>query len=289
MQPLLLLLPVLYALFLWWFTTGLIMATYGRTPRTVQRSFAGATLLMLAALGGISATRQSSTISAVYLAVTCGTIAWGWHMASYYLGFITGPAPLPLPVGSSGRKRGPLGLGERFQRALRASLYHELLVLGFVLVLAVLTWGQANPWGLWSFLTLWLMHISAKLNIFFGVRNFRIEFLPAHLHRLEDLLTQRPINPFFPFSVIGATVAGLWLLQGAVGAETDPAQATGRLLVGVLILLGVFEHWLLVLPLPATLWGWGVRSLPQTDVAEPEARRRQNPAMRALPENLIEG
>jgi putative photosynthetic complex assembly protein 2 len=288
MQPLLLLLPVFYALFLWWFTTGLIMATYGRSPRTVQRSFAGATLLMLAALGGIIATRQSSSISAVYLAVTCGTILWGWHMASYYLGFITGPHPWVLPV-SNGRKRDLLGLGQRFQRALRASLYHELLVLGFVLLLAALTWAQANSWGLWSFVTLWLMHISAKLNIFLGVRNFRMEFLPAHLHRLEDLLTKRPINPFFPVSVVGATAAGLFMLQQALGAETAPGQATGLLLVGVMILLGVFEHWLLVLPLPATLWGWGVRSLPQSDVTEVEARRRQNPAMRALPEHGIEG
>lgn len=281
-------LPPLYALFLWWFTTGLIMAVYGRAPRTVRYSFVGLTLLALAALGGVMATRQSTQPLAVYLAFTCGALIWGWQMASYYLGFVTGPQS--EPVRSHFRLRQPDDLVHRFQRALRASLHHELIVVGFALLLFLLTWPHSNRWTLWSFLTLWLMHASAKLNVFFGVRNFRIEFLPPHLHWLDGLLAKKPVNLLFPFSVVGASAVALFLLSRAFASTIEPGHAVGCLLVSTMILLGVAEHWLLVLPLPATLWGWGIRSLPPAVAAEQGTPLlRQNGAIRTLPEQMSEG
>jgi len=288
MQPLMFLLPMLSAFFLWWFTTGLIMAVYGRSPRTVRLYFVGATGVMLLALAGLVATRHLTNIGGVYLAISCGVLVWGWHMASYYLGFVTGRLPLALPAKPSWRAAPTLG--QRFRLALQASLDHELLVLGFGLLLAVLTWSAANRWGFWTFLTLWLMHTSAKLNVFFGVRNFRMEFLPAHLHTLGKLLSKRPISEFFPFSVgIASSVGALLLYRGFAG-DAAVTDATGMLLVGTMILLGVLEHWLLVLPVPLTLWGWGVRPLPEPTVLEEEAATRQTTTtIRAMREQVSEG
>lgn len=267
------------------------MAVYGRSPQTVRYYFMGATVVMLIALGGLILTRHVADRGGVYLAISCGALIWGWHMASYYLGFVTGRMPLVLQSKQPWRE--PASLGQRFRLALQASLDHELLVFGFVLLIAVLTWSAPNRWGFWIFLTLWLMHTSAKLNVFFGVRNFRMEFLPPHLHRLGRLLSKRPISEFFPLSVgIASSVGGLLLYRGFSG-DSSLSQTTGLLLVGTMILLGVFEHWLLVLPLPVTLWGWGVRPLPQSETPEeevtPRQQTQQTSSIRAMLEQVSEG
>lgn len=274
--------PVLYALFLWWFLTGLIMVVYGRSPRTIRLFFAAATLLMLAALAGIFLTRQGTEKWHIYTAVTCSMILWGWHTGSYYLGFVTGPkAKRPFSR--------HLPLIARFRLALRASLHHELLVVTFVILLAALTWAQANRWGFWLFLAMWLMHLSAKLNIFLGVRNFYIEFLPMHLHPLDRLLIRQPSNFFMPISIILAASIALTLVYHAIIPTTDPAHSAGYLFVGVMIGLGILEHLLLVLPIPATLWGWGVRLLPRHPQTSGTSGRAPNATLRVISKQMIEG
>ena len=51
-----------------------------------------------------------------------------------------------------------------------------------------LTRDGANQVGLWTFVILWAMRQSAKLNVFLGVRNLSEEFLPEHLRYLETSL-----------------------------------------------------------------------------------------------------
>lgn len=259
MQPLTLFLPVIYAVFLWWFSTGIIMAVYGRSQRFRQWCFGGATVLVIAAFGGVLVSRHLSAPRDVYQTFTCGVILWGWQIAGYYFGFITGPrTEARLPVDGWNRP-----VWERFRLALRASLHHELLALAFAVLLAALTWGYPNRWALWIYAALWLMHSSAKLNIFLGVRNFRIELLPRQFHHLGSLLGKRDSNSLFPVSILAASTLTLVLIYQGIIPGTLPAQTVGSLLVATMIALGVLEHWLLVLPLPAMLWGWGVRPLPE--------------------------
>ena len=44
--------------------------------------------------------------------------------------------------------------------------------------MVALTWGGANQVGTWTFLVLWVMRLSAKLNVFLGVPNLT-ERVPA--------------------------------------------------------------------------------------------------------------
>ncbi|MCU0514624.1 MAG: putative photosynthetic complex assembly protein PuhE [Anaerolineae bacterium] len=254
MPLLVVVLPVLYIIFLWWFTTGLIMVVYQRPRWLVRLAFAALTLALVAALAGLVALRDRSDMAGVYLGIACSMIVWGWQVASYYLGFITGQAAPPPPT--------PAGPRQRFWLALRASLHHELLSLMFALLIAALVWDAANRWGLWLYLTMWLMHSSAKVNIFFGVRNFHIEFLPHHLHHLGALLPRRASNAFFPVSMMVAICIALAVIYQAIQPPADPARTAGFVALAALLILGIVEHWLLVLPLPATLWGWGLRELP---------------------------
>lgn len=277
------LLPVLYTVFLWWFTTGLVIVAYDRSPRIVRLVFAGAVLLAPLAVWGIVATRSSAEPLAVYIALTCGVVLWGCQTASYYLGYVTGPRHRA----NTQTFHPPFTFRQRFWLALRDSLYHELLVLALAILLLAVTWGQANPWGFAIYATLWLMHSSAKLNVFLGVRNFRIDFLPEHLHHLRHLLGKAPINALFPITVALAPSVALTLIFRAIVPTATAGQTIGSLVLATMIFLGVLEHVLLVLPLPATLWGWGIRPLPSAEVdAPPRGPHRLTAGIQPLPERI---
>ena len=71
--------PILFALFVWWFTTGVIIYLDGLPRRTFKWSFLGASLLTIVSLWGLYATRNDTSVWGAYLAFTWGTLAWGWQ------------------------------------------------------------------------------------------------------------------------------------------------------------------------------------------------------------------
>lgn len=283
MQSLAFLTAVFYALFLWWFVTGLIVVVYGRSRRVTNLYFVCATVVMLLAVGGVILTRQQPQQAGVYLALTCGILIWAWQVTAYYLGYVTGPhSEKELREAFSAINGDQVGLFFRFRHALQASLFHELLIIGFIVLLVGITWNAANRWGLWIFLALWVMHSLAKLNVFLGVRNFRVEFLPAHLHYLDSILSKRANNPLLPFTVVIGLVISLVFFYQGIMPGAIPAQTTGFVVTGTMIALGVIEHLLLVLPIPAILWGWGIRLLPQPGLGPLTPEHQDQVSVRAL-------
>lgn len=270
------LITVGYGIFIWWFSTGAIMSVYGRSQRVVSASFAVMTVALVAAVGGLLLTRARTDPLAVMLSVTCAVIIWGWQVGSYYLGFVTGARRWR---DSAAR---PVGGWARFVLALRFSLYHELAAAAGALVIALITVGQLNPWGLWMYLALWLLHTSAKLNIFFGVRNFSVAVLPAAMRYLDVVLGKARGNPLFPISITVEMSALAGLAYTLVAPNQLPGHEVGALLVGTMVLVGLAEHALLMLPIPAVLWGWGIRLLPQQG-DEP------HPVVAPMPDSLAGG
>ncbi len=256
------LLPILFALFVWWSSTGVIIYLDGLPRRTFKWSFAGATVLLFASLWGLVATRDDTSVAGAYLAFTFGTLAWGWQEISFYMGFVTGPRKTPCPEGCSGIRH--------FGHAIQTSLYHELAVIIASVVVVALTWGGANQVGTWTFLIMWWMHQSAKLNVFFGVRNLNEEFLPEHLQFLRSFLTKKPMNAFFPISVTVSTVITALLFQRAFAPGVSEFEAIGFTFIGFLMSLAILEHWFLVLPMPGTVWDWSLRSRGSLRPAEVE-------------------
>lgn len=244
--------PALFALFLWWFCTGVILYLDRLPQRTFKWSMAGAAVILAVALWGLHRSSTDTSVEGAYLAFTCGLMIWGWQEISFYMGYVTGPRTTMCVKGCSGWRH--------FGHALEANLYHELSILVSAGLCVYLTWDAPNRTGLWTFLLLWWMHESARLNVFLGVRNLNEQFLPEHMAFLRSFLTRKPINLLFPFSVTISTGMTMWLAQKALGAPSDGASA-GFSFLAALLALAVLEHWFLVLPLPAEkLWGW---SLPQ--------------------------
>lgn len=257
-------LPVLYVLFLWWFTTGVVLYLDGLPGRTYRWTMLGVSALALVAVAALVGTREETSTLGAYVAFTSGLVIWGWHETSFLLGYVTGPSRAPLADGATG--------WARFWQALRTMLWHELAIAATAILLAALLWGAANPVGLWTFLILWVMRISAKLNVYFGVPNLAEQFLPDHLGHLKSYLRRQPMNLLFPVSVTAATVALAVMAYEAAGAEPGSFAALAWCLGAGLLALALLEHWFLVLPLAdSALWGWAMRSRQQAALDDDSA------------------
>lgn len=118
-----------------------------------------------------------------------------------------------------------------------------------------LTWGQPNQVAAWTFGVLWLMRLSAKLNVFLGVRNLNEQFLPEHLRYMHSYFRQRPSNGLFRVSVIAVTALAAAAWHSAVAQSSGPFEVTACSFVAMLLSLALLEHWFMVLPLPSEkLW-----------------------------------
>lgn len=249
--------PLLVTLLLWWGSTGVILYLVTRPAlRTV--AMWGASALGVAALFGVLASKDSADAASAYCAFACGLLIWGWVEMSYLSGWITGPrrAQVPCPT--------DVGVGRRFLLGIGTSLWHELLIIGIGVLLLLLTREAVNPVAAWTFVILWVMRWSAKLNLFLGVPNLNAEFFPPHLRYLETYVTRRAMNLLFPVSVTAGTFVAAVLISHAF-TTTSEFGAVAGLTLGTLMALAVLEHWFMVVPLrDAELWRW---ALPRNDSA----------------------
>ena len=159
-----------YALFVWWFSTGIILLLDNLPRRTFRWSMSAGTAVFAVALWRLSQSAWDTSIAGAYAAFTYAILAWGWQEMSFFMGFVTGPRRTGC--------RPHATLAERFQDGVAACLYHELAILLTAAIIVGSTWGAPNQTGAWTFLLLWGARQSAKLNVFLGVRNLGERFVP---------------------------------------------------------------------------------------------------------------
>jgi len=247
-----LVIPVLFAIFIWWFSTGVVLLLNGMPRTTFRWSVMISSLLALTALYGLTYTANSLSVVNAYCAFTCALLVWGWHELTFLTGWLTGPRQQACTAASG---------WPRFTQAVAAILWHELGILLSGILLVAILWDAPNQVGLWTFIVLWVMRTSAKLNLFFGVRNLSEEFLPAHLTYMGSYFRRRPMNAFLPVSIVLSTLALVFIGLRAMNADATSADVVGLILVGTMLGMAILEHFLLVLPLPSTaLWRWAMRN-----------------------------
>ncbi len=246
-------LPPAAALLLWWLGTGFVILL-DRVPaacggrKTV--TFVAATVGAVAALLFIGRTADDHGRAAAYVGFTGAVAVWGWHELAFLSGWLTGPRREPATPGARGRTR--------FVQAVRVLLWHELALLATAGLLWVWLGRGANPTAAWTFTLLYAMRVSAKLNLYLGVRNLALDFLPPRLNYLGSYFRQRSFNALMPWSLLGGGVVTGWLIVGAQ-ATAGGVQAA-HLLLASLLTLALVEHLMMVLPLePSALWRWALR------------------------------
>lgn len=243
----------LFATLTWWMATGIILYLDGLPARTYGRSLGLATVLMAAAFAGVMSSAMMPTVAGAFCAFSCAIVVWGWVELSFLTGFLTGPRRHACATGCKGLAH--------MRHATEAILYHELVILVLVGLLTLATWNKPNQVALGTFVILWLMRISAKLNLFLGVRNLGEALLPDHLAYLGSFLRRRSMNALFPWSMLVGSAVAIVLARRALVAGASPFDITASSLLAALVALAVVEHGFMMLPLPLdALWAWGMRS-----------------------------
>ena len=267
--------PILFALFAWWSSTGVVLYIVGRPRASHVTAMLAATGLLAAGLWGISVSSADMSVRGAYVAFASALAVWGWHEMAFLLGFVTGPRKTPSPEKPGGRA--PLGA------SVEVVIYHEFAIALTAALILILTADAPNQIGLWTFVILWIARLSTKFNIYLGVPNHTEQFLPAHLKYLASYFCRRPMNLLFPLSVTISTVLTGMLIAQAAAADAPPYQVAGSVFLATLMALAVIEHWFLVLPIPsAELWTWGLASRPHEGAPQAGADLADTPAAQSL-------
>lgn len=256
------LVAILYVIVLWGLSTALIFYLDSLPTTTFRCSMAAATLVLLVCAFTILRLQNNASTLAISLSFAAGLLAWGWTEMALYMGFITGPRKQRCVDGCSGVKH--------FGHAVSANLWHEIVVIVF----AGLIWLSGNTTAFWCFSMLWLMHLSARLNVFLGVRNVSVEFVPDHMDVLKGFLRRRRMNALFPFSVFALAALTVYL-------AIQP-QDFAITMAATLAAIGLLEHILLMLPMPIEkLWHWTLSRKAKPDHTHTSTHQRI--AMGVLP------
>jgi putative photosynthetic complex assembly protein 2 len=246
-------LPFAFTVLVWWASTGAILYLDGLPRRTFPWTMTATSIVASLAVWGLWYSSGQTTVAGAYCGFTCAILIWAWQEVAFLLGYVTGPRRGPCPEGATGWRRA--------RYAFEAVSHHEVALVFLAIAVVGATWDRPNPTGLWTYLVLWTMRQSAKLNVFLGVRNLNADFLPPHLKYLQTYFVRAPMNPLFPASVAAATIVAIPLWQAALAPGASAFAVTSATLVASLLSLAILEHALLVLPLPAErLWSWGMRS-----------------------------
>ncbi|TCP27727.1 putative photosynthetic complex assembly protein PuhE [Rhodovulum adriaticum] len=255
----------LAALFIWWFSTGAILYVVRRAERRGRIGHLQATIMALPLMGGgiwlFEIGRHFETVGATYLSFFAAILIWGWVELAFLTGVITGP--------NTSHCHGQAKGWERFMRAYGTIAYHEILLVGILLVMLMTSQHAPNPVGLWTFIVLFFARISAKLNLFLGVPKINVEFLPTPLVHLPSHFRIAKMNWLFPFSISALTFAAACWMERLFAAEAAH-QTVGFALLAALTALALLEHWLMVLPLPdERLWRWMLPAPKEDRAAKP--------------------
>ncbi len=255
----------IFAIFAWWISTGAILLVVrvadrrGKNTHFILTIFA--LIIFIGGLWGYHETLGSSDVSGTYVAFVSVLAIWGWIELAFLSGVITGPNKLSAPK--------DIPEWERFLRAWGTVAHHEVLLFFVLLGLFFTSSDQINIFGLLTFVVLYFARISAKLNLFFGVPRINTEFIPKRLNHMPSYFRKAKLNWLFPVSVILLTFAVAWFIQSIFGAQSL-SDKVGFTLLAALSGLALFEHWLMVLPLPdAKLWRW---MLPSPNVLNKDLR-----------------
>jgi putative photosynthetic complex assembly protein 2 len=241
----------LYAVLVWWFATGIILFLDGLPRSTFRWSMGAATALLAIVAVKLHSSAGDLSAAGAYASFTCAIGVWGWLEMSFLMGFITGPRKHACLECCSGWRH--------FLHASEAIIFNELATLVGAVVILAATHRAPNQTALGTYLILWSMRLSAKLNLFLGVPNLGEKFLPPHLQYLKSFFRKRPMNLLFPISVTLSTIGVVLLVQRYL-AVTDPFRTTAYALMASLLALAVLEHWFMVIPLPSEkMWKWAMR------------------------------
>jgi putative photosynthetic complex assembly protein 2 len=247
--------PLLFAVALWWASTGAILWLVRRPERSFGPSLLGLGALALAALLALAWSARTQDAAGAYVGFAAALVLWGWLEASFLTGRMTGPRRGLCPPGLSG--------WARFRAAAETLIHHEAALVAAAAAVLAISWGGSNPIGAMTFLLLLGLRLSTKLNLFLGVANPPDAILPERLAYLGSYFRRRTLNPLLPLSLVLCAGLSTLFAQAALAPAATSAETAGFGLLLGLAALGLIEHLFLLAPSPErALWGWALAERP---------------------------
>ena len=250
--------PVLVTVAIWFLATGMVAWLDNRSPATFARSLMLGGIGAFAGLGLVLAGMHSSAAWAAYAGFAGALLIWTWHEIAFLTGAVCGPRRSACPAGARG--------WARFRYASATVMHHEIALAATALLLFALSWNAANQIAAATFALLFVMRLSSKLNIFYGVPNMALEILPPHLAYLKTYFGKAGFGWPLALSLAAATALTIWLAMRAASAVPGSGDQVAQSLLFALAALGTVEHAMLALPFrDGALWGWALPSRPMTN------------------------
>jgi putative photosynthetic complex assembly protein 2 len=246
---------IFFVLFLWWFLTGIILYTAKRLDLGDSKTRFTVVLVTLPlffcawyfyfhCLDGMS-------YAEIFCSFMASLFIWGWVELTFLTGVVAGIPLLEKQEIDRGSER------ERFINGFRSIALNECLLISCLFLMAILSIGKLNNFGLTTFLILYVARVSAKLNLFFGVPYINLHFLTAPLKHIATFCRVAPIGFFFIASTIMLGLMFLFLVGFVIYSESMSELQFGYLLLSTLAGLAILEHLFMALPIKdATLWNW---------------------------------
>jgi putative photosynthetic complex assembly protein 2 len=243
------------AVVVWWLATGLVLfgVRRGESGAGDWHQAGPAIWASLLAAGGLMLlvqSRESLTPIGSYAGFFGALLIWAFHEVTFLTGLLTGPRRAPCPPGLTG--------WQRFKAAFETVSSHELAIFITVVGIVWLLHDAGNRFGMWTFILLWVMRISAKLNIFLGAPNAISEMMPERMAYLKTYFNTGTTSYFFPVTIGAAAAVMVALVIGAWQASHE-FVVVGHLLLATFMALAIIEHFVLVLPVSdRALWSWAM-------------------------------
>ncbi|GJG86857.1 hypothetical protein tb265_20380 [Gemmatimonadetes bacterium T265] len=251
----------------WYGATGLLLALE-RSDATRLLALGLAVAAAVAGAACVRAGARGAGAGAAARAVLGGALLWVCVSATFYGGWVVGPAPLGT-VAPADAGAGAPSLA-RAAAAVAATAYSSLLAAALLLVAVRAARGPrgrgltqtsaAGRYGPIAFATLWAAHELAKLNVFLGVASPGAAYLPAYLAHFRQFFGPARNSPLLAASVVALGAAAAALAVRARRADPASARRTGLALLAGVLALATFEHAMLGVRTPPEWWdafvGW---------------------------------
>ena len=206
---------ILFTIFVWWFSTGLILYAIRRVDYSSKISHKTFTFfclpLLIIGIIGFVISFNDLTVQTVYIAFVSSLCIWGWFEIAFLSGFITGKIKFKCEEGTIGWKR--------FIFAWKTINHSELALLLVTLLMLIIVYKESNTFGFLTFLTLYIARVCAKINFFLGVPYINFDFFPKPISYMKSLFKIK--NPSFFWILSVALLICLSLIWAQYSLGTD--------------------------------------------------------------------
>ncbi|MEM6833997.1 MAG: putative photosynthetic complex assembly protein PuhE [Sphingomonadales bacterium] len=250
-----LLVPIVFVIFAWWFSTGAVLWLSTRTHGSRANRLKG--MLALGGLGilGVVISGYPDLFRtgehATYLGFLSALAVWALVEFTFLTGIVTGPRIRGCPPG--------VDSSERFRLAYQAMSHHEYALAATLGLIGIITLPGGHATAFATFFLLWLMRLSAKLTLFSGAPKFASDMMPPTIAHLQSYIRSDRIGPVFWLSMVVSnavfTAAIIVLVSNGLPKDYELSGVMLTTLLG----LGVLEHWFMILPVAdSALWRWAL-------------------------------